>query len=593
MSHGTPECVLELYSLSDDPAHELIETKPLTTFRGGDENLKIINSWLDECQKSHAFCKQRNSLQMPLPTRLLEIADDSTVHLIETGGQVGQYVALSYCWGPNPQNNSMTTISNVRDRLQPRSIRRNELPAAIADAITITESLGIKHIWVDALCMIQDSLEDKHGELSNMSKYYKNSFLTIAASTQSCTTGFIGTLGRCEKHPDSELPSDLVPLPIFAMNRDVDRGGQGTIYVREENPYQIFQEPINQRAWTMQEMILAPRVLMFGSRVMWFCQHMTHSDGGIEDWSFDDNEMERTRREFQIALSNLDRDTNDEEDSQEKKQPDNSDIYHLWHRIVGTYTRRSLTHAVDKFPAISAIAAEFARLSKSDYLAGLWRSNLIRDLLWTTSKPATHRPETWRAPTWSWASVDDAIFYESGPSEQATQLAKVERAEVIPVAPMVPFGEIERGRLAISAPFMRLNITKDNQKDISGMLLKDFSFKAGKSEREFLYEALRSKSFASNTHSEDEEKKEYELPEEIFVVFLYGERDKLLPSEDDEGSDKEKKSSSWMMWGLVLKRSADAAGEKQYERVMSFSRIRCNFEAWDKFESDKETFDLI
>ncbi|KAF2729073.1 HET-domain-containing protein, partial [Polyplosphaeria fusca] len=362
------------------------------------------------------------------------------------------YIALSYCWGHRPTENSMTKIANFRARLSPNGLLRDDLPAAIRDAITITERLGIKYIWIDALCMIQDDIEDKHAELGKMSQYYRNSFLTIAASTPSATTGFIGKLGRCEKHPDSPLPRDLVPLDVFAHLHDTkDSGGAGKIYVREENPYQLHEEPINKRAWTLQECILAPRVLLFGSRVIWFCQHMTHSDGGVEDWSFDQNDLERTRREFQVKLRQLEKASLDSDITLEStlRKTETRDLYDLWHRLVGTYSRRAISYPADKLPAISAVAAVFSKLTKDEYLAGLWRSNLARDLLWTTPEAATHRPKTWRAPTWSWASVSNAILYNQPPPESATLLADVLEVEAVPLTDMAPFGEVERGHLTI------------------------------------------------------------------------------------------------------------------------------------------------
>ncbi|KAI1773478.1 hypothetical protein F4818DRAFT_111189 [Hypoxylon cercidicola] len=103
---------------------------------------------------------------------------------------------------------------------------------------------------------------------------------------------------------------------------------------------------------------------------------MTHSDGGIEDWSFEENELERMRREFQIELSKLDKGNLDEEPSSIDRD---RDIYDLWHRIVGTYSQRDMSCPEDKLPAISAVAAEFSRLSRDECLAGLWGLILKRD----------------------------------------------------------------------------------------------------------------------------------------------------------------------------------------------------------------------
>lgn len=586
-ARGTPECVLELYTLPSDSAHEIMPTRPLVTSRGKDDNLKVAKGWLEECQAHHSFCRRNEDTQTELPSRLIEIAEDGTARLVETGGQVGQYVALSYCWGQHPEENRSTTIYNVQTRLRAGGLPRDELPAAIRDAVTVTEKLGIKYIWVDAFCIIQDDISDKHGELGKMSQYYRNSYLTIAASTPRCTTGFIGTIGRCEKHPKNPLPRDLVPLNVFCISRDKDEGSSGKVYVREENPYQLSMEPLNRRAWTLQENLLSPRVLFFGSRVMWFCRHMTHSDGGIEDWSFEENELERTRREFQIELSKLDRGGLDDEPNSADRD---RDIYDMWHRIVGTYSQRDMTHPEDKLPAISAVAAEFSKLSKDAYLAGLWRSNLARDLLWTTSDPTTHRPDTWRAPTWSWASVDDTILYDRPPPKDAIQLATIEEVGTTPKTTTVPFGEVEHGNLRITAPCFFQNLADDKTRNkASKPWLGGFGLKGGSNEREMLLEALRKHARMEHKKGEEEEE-EFRLPDEITVAVLYGQRDEL-----DRVGDELDETKEWKIWGLILKRAAGTTeGEEEvYERVLAFSQIPANFEQPSSLFKDLKTVDII
>jgi len=488
----------------------------------------------------------------------------------------------------------MTNVSNLEARMHPDGFPRDELPRTIRDAVTITENLGLRYIWVDALCMIQNDLEDKHGELGKMGQYYRNSFLCIAASTPSCTTGFVGTMGRCEKHPDSPLPRDLVPLGVFAHLRDTEKaeGRAGKIYVREENPYQLKEEPINKRAWTLQECILAPRVLLFGSRVIWFCQHMTHSDGGVEDWSFDQNELERTRRDFQIELSKLNREGTDmEAQSGNTEDADGSrDIYDLWHRLIGTYSHRALSWPADKLPAISAVAAEFSKLTKDDYVAGLWRSNLPRDLLWTTPEAATHRPKTWRAPTWSWASVDDAIFYNHPPPKNATLLADILEVEAVPLTDMAPFGEVERGSLVLTAPSFPVKLGDKNQREnFSEPWLNEFKFQAGRTEREMLLESLK-RFHTSNEKTDEGEKKVFRLPDEMIVACIYGKRDELYRS-NEAGMDLEDTAQRWTMWGLILKKATEEGGEQLFERVLSFSHIMVACD--DTFFAKQETFRVI
>ncbi|KAI0164353.1 HET-domain-containing protein [Hypoxylon sp. FL1284] len=596
-AQGNPECVLELYTLPSDAAHEIMPTRPLATSRGKDENIEVTKAWLEECQSHHAFCRRNEDTLTQLPARLIEISDDETAQLVETSDQVGRYVALSYCWGENPEENRITTVQNIQMRLLAGSLPRDELPGAIRDGLAVAEQLGIKYIWVDAFCIIQDDQDDKNEELSKMGQYYKNSYLTIAASTPRCTTGFIDTIGRCEKHPKNLLPRDLVPLHVFCIAQDKDEGHSGRVYAREENPYQLSMEPLNRRAWALQESLLSPRVLFFGSRTIWFCRHMTHSDGGIEDWSFEENELERTRREFQIELSKLDKSGSDDQLSTttESGADGSRGMYNMWHRIVGTYSQRSMSRPEDKLPAISAVAAEFARLSKDEYLAGLWRSNLARDLLWTTPDPATHRPETWRAPTWSWASIDDPILYEKPPPADAILLAKIEEVGTTPRTMTVPFGEVARGSLRMTAPCFNQDLGKvdDDARDkTSRMWLDGFKWKGGKTERAMLLEALRKHARGGIDKKEDGdgEDKTYRLPDLVTVVALYGVPDQIDGA--GAGGDPLTEVKHWRVWGLILK-PVDAPGGKVYERVISFSRMPLRFTDPAKAFDERRTIDII
>jgi hypothetical protein len=574
-----------------DAACHFTNTRPLNTFRGGEDNLSVARGWLKECDSDHAFCKRQMNDRVALPTRLIEIADGDSAQLTETEGRWGRYIALSYCWGPDPEENNKTTSTNLASRLEPGGLQRCDFPDAIKDAIAISEQLGINHIWVDSFCIIQDEPDDVKAELGKMSQYYRNSYLTIAASTPRCTSGFIGETGRCEKHSDFELPRDLVPLDIFSFYRHIDHGANGKVYVREENPYFLSEESINKRAWTLQEFILAPRVLLFGSRVMWFCQHATHSDGGVEDWSLDESDLEGTRRQFQIELNKLDRQGEDDSPKSRAISPTDGNhrsLYDLWHRIVQAYSRRAITHSHDKLPAISAIATEFGRLSGDDYLAGLWRHNLLRDLLWTTTDPETDMSPKWRAPTWSWVSVDNAVLYDQLPPKDATVLAEITKAETVPLASVVPFGEIDYACLEITAPCLSLVLSEDSKRaELSEPWLRSFQAKRPVNKRTMLLEALQRSHLSSKGGQVDGEEA-FQLPDEVKIAIFYTKPDELSDA-DDRAKRADTKTFRLFTWGLLLKPLTGGSVEQRYERILAFSKVPLTFDDERSLSAWKET----
>ncbi|EMD68557.1 hypothetical protein COCSADRAFT_134413, partial [Bipolaris sorokiniana ND90Pr] len=139
--------------------------------------------------KFDSLCFPWEDTDAPLPHRVLAIYTDH-VKLVETkDGQTGCYVALSHCWG-NPENHPLkTTKENYTERLA--GIPLEELPKTFRDAVKITKHIGVKYLWIDSLCIIQDDIEDWKQEAAKMGAVYEYARLTIAAadardSTEGC-----------------------------------------------------------------------------------------------------------------------------------------------------------------------------------------------------------------------------------------------------------------------------------------------------------------------------------------------------------------------------------------------------------------------
>jgi hypothetical protein len=83
-----------------------------------------------------------------------------------------------------------------------------------------------------------------------------------------------------------------------------------------------------------------------------------------------------------------------------------------WIGLIRQYSSATLTKAEDKLVAISGLAKEMQAILdigtdlKFTYLAGLWSPYLIQQLLWRRKEHYLVRPSQYRAPSWSWASVD-------------------------------------------------------------------------------------------------------------------------------------------------------------------------------------------
>jgi hypothetical protein len=132
----------------------------------------------------------------------------------------------------------------------------------------------------------------------------------------------------------------------------------------------------------------------------------------------------------------------------------------LWRRIVEVYTRTDFTNSEDKLIALSGMAKLMAekigsRRFPAEYAAGLWKLHIESQLLWQVEpvwrevdekfENLSTSPATYRAPSWSWASVDaqkgHGITY--GDITDRDLYIKVDGVSVIARSPTNPFGIVE------------------------------------------------------------------------------------------------------------------------------------------------------
>jgi hypothetical protein len=128
-------------------------------------------------------------------------------------------------------------------------------------------------------------------------------------------------------------------------------------------------------------------------------------------------------------------------------------LYQAWYALVHDYSRRQIGRPCDRLPALGGMAAEFSRLTGHQYLAGLWEKNILHDLMWFTKVREWSRwTAEYRAPSWSWASVDSVITYGKVTAD-SRPLATVRKCTVTPKDPFSIFGEVSGGSIEIRGPF--------------------------------------------------------------------------------------------------------------------------------------------
>ncbi|KAH6639638.1 heterokaryon incompatibility protein-domain-containing protein [Boeremia exigua] len=377
--------VTDAYPLS----HSSGRTKPLTGDTGSPGTMEQITQWLRDCSTNHPKCLIGLD-EAFVPTRLLDVStwhSYGIVRLVMSRTRLRRrepYVALSHRWDDLVRATS-TTRTNVAARLE--VLDTKALPQRFVDAIKVTSSLGIRYLWIDSLCILQDDASDWGTEAALMSNIYRNAHCTISASLYSREPA--GLFRRFEVENDStEMIVD-------------DKDGRPTSIrvFKELTSWEslLKNSPLQNRGWCLQERELSPRVLHWTvEQVLWECRTLTMSEHSSAR-----QQIIRQRWASFRAFDNI-------------GTVANSELLGLWHRTVEEYTKRELSITQDRFPALGGMARVVNERLESEYLAGLWDTNIIRDLLWYIGdswNTVSRRFDAYIAPSWSWASLSGPVWF--------------------------------------------------------------------------------------------------------------------------------------------------------------------------------------
>lgn len=295
------------------------------------------------------------------------------------------------------------TTSAVIEQFLDR-IEFTTLPRNFQDAITIARNMGFKYLWIDSLCIIQDSSEDWAQESTKMAFVYAQATITIAAMAAKDSEGGI-------LRPRNAFHSHLL--------------GPEKSFVFRQKPIswnQVHNLPLSSRAWTLQEQHLSRRILYFtDEQIFWECDTSVYAECYRRPEQVSPSAQKlripglvamARRHLLEAAVVNTDSQSLNER-------------YVAWYSIVQEYSLRALTYSSDKLPAISGLAQVIgvADHRLGEYMAGLWESDLLRGLKWMTgyrgvganarTSPSLRRIADYTAPSWSWAAYEGPISYGS------------------------------------------------------------------------------------------------------------------------------------------------------------------------------------
>ncbi|KAJ8130589.1 hypothetical protein O1611_g3038 [Lasiodiplodia mahajangana] len=376
---------------------------------GSNENLELANAWLQKCLTSHDACGPSQPGQW-LPKRLIDVgtATDETIRLVlgRSLDTKSPYAALSYRWGEN----TSFVLTSAKLVAYQKEMPLSHLSSTLKDAIKVTRALGLRYLWMDSVCIVQDDPDDWARESAIMAKIYGLSACTIvAASSGSFLGGMFATRNQYQVRPCR------IPNP-FCMN------SRYSFYVKPQYLYRIHDREVKRsgwynRGWVFQERTLSPRLLIFsGTQILWTCEQMQ----AAESWPCGRTTENHIDRFESFA----------EEKARFLKLVDPDDgvtkQHTAWFRFIKEYMNSELTVRADRLVALQGIVSLVEGYTGQSYCGGFWLNDTLPyNLLWTAQVPLLPRPTEYIAPSWSWAALNGEVQLNSRNLRNSVEMIQI------------------------------------------------------------------------------------------------------------------------------------------------------------------------
>jgi hypothetical protein len=365
------------------------------------KNRALMKSWLDLCRHKHGdLCsvdaEPPERFRQMLQSSYFGVIDVFTLQLTDlpqTRQGPAPYAALSYVWGKEERYKTM--LENVMKHRTPGGLEIivHKLPQAIQDAITLVPTLGLRYLWVDSLCIVQDSARSWKLNAFNMDLIYGHATLTICGADGENATEGLRAMHR-DKHNSAQHTAEVLPGCNLMLTKPPESSIRRTTW--------------DSRAWTFQERLLSRRTLLFvDGRVYFQCRSTGMSEDIVADHEGAGWSLDLVNAPLQIL-----------------RQVDKKPIW-VYNKAVELYTRRSLTKQADILAAFSGIYKMLECKLRGPFVFGLPTSHFDLAILWQSERAANRRviPKDEAAklseserdfPSWAWCGWEgSAILYDA------------------------------------------------------------------------------------------------------------------------------------------------------------------------------------
>jgi hypothetical protein len=395
--------------LLDDPYHETVLSDPRirqhhfigqNLFRG-----RIVNSvvdyslsqaWLDICTRNHTSCESKISQEarLEIPLTLIDVIENQ---LVFANGAY-EYVALSYVWGGQI---SITLNQTTKAQLfKPGGLSEFNIPATISDAMMFCKAIGQRYLWVDALRIQQDNLDEVATQISHMGLVYELSVITI-----------VNASSAKDLSANSPLPG-VRPgsREIFQHVENVGRYSL-ILFSRPDLSSVLSSSRWRSRAWTLQEEFFSHRLLIFSEKQAFFlcrekcfCEDTVYES--VEPGPSISNNYVVYRQRPQYYSRNL----------VPPHLPDPELSLHELKLLLERYSGRELSHRADRIAAVTGLLGPYNGIVDEMPNTILWGLPTVAfdfALCWQSSFSSAHNPSERNPefPSWSWGAWSGSFTF--------------------------------------------------------------------------------------------------------------------------------------------------------------------------------------
>jgi hypothetical protein len=337
-------------------------------------DVDLARDWLRQCDGKHGIECTMGSKMPPSPVemRMVDIESQCVVNATPSS----RYAALSYVWGevkPPVLRRENEYLLRMRGCL-----RGLPIPQTIVDAMSVCAKLGIRYLWVDSLCILQDDEDDVHEQVQHMDLVYRRAYLTIIV-----TTG-----DNCK----APIPSISQPRAPIQESTTIDGLAIGTVLLRVRDD--ILKSKWSSRAWTLQEYALSYRSLIFTAKGTFFsCSEGIRREDMTGFWSKSLSLPQRYMLPIVLDFAIANR-------------VDVEVLQQVYAPMVTNFTSRNLTNVEDTLSAFTGILRALAS-SLQHFEWGVPAQSpehMQYVLCWTRNGPIERMEQF---PSWTWAGWRD------------------------------------------------------------------------------------------------------------------------------------------------------------------------------------------